>query len=105
MRFLIIGPRSDFTAGREVTGSRQYFDAGGKVLVAVDPESAADFSFLLGAFEGESLSKDRLHSDYALPPGKTTLQSANYSEHAITAPFRETTRRTQADNFSRGGLF
>lgn len=31
--------------------------------------------------------REKVHSDYSLPPGKTTLQSANYSEHAITAPF------------------
>ena len=32
-------------------------------------------------------AKEKIHSDFSLPPGKTTIQSMNYSEHAITAPF------------------
>ncbi|AFM13355.1 DUF4350 domain-containing protein [Turneriella parva] len=100
---LIIGPRRDFTLA-EKTQLKKYFDAGGKILVAVDPESAADFSFLLGPLKVK-LAKERLHSDYALPPGKTTLQSANYSEHAITAPFVKRPEERKLTVFPGAGYF
>jgi|GEM_PF-2963409 len=82
---LVIGPKRDFSAA-EKTALEKYFDEGGKLLIAVDPESAADFSFLLSPLKVK-YAREKVHSDYSLPPGKTTLQSANYSEHAITAPF------------------
>lgn len=82
---MILGPRRDFTAAEKST-IKKYFDDGGKVFIAVDPESAADFSFLLDPLKVK-FKKERVLSDFAEAPGKTTLQSANYSEHAITAPF------------------
>lgn len=82
---LIVGPKRDFS-GPEKTALKKYFDDGGKLFVALDPESAADFSFLLAPLKVKYV-KDKIHSDFSEPPGKTTLQSANYSEHAITAPF------------------
>lgn len=82
---LIIGPRRDFSAA-EKTALKKYFDDGGKLFIAVDPESTADFSFLLAPLKVKYL-KEKVHSDFSEPPGKTTIQSANYSEHAITAPF------------------
>lgn len=82
---LVIGPRRDFSQAEKTT-LKKYFDDGGKLLVAVDPESAADFSFLLSPLKVK-FAKEKVHSDFSLPPGKTTLQSMNYSEHAITAPF------------------
>ncbi len=100
---LIIGPRRDFTLA-EKNRLKQYFDDGGKIFVAVDPESAADFSFLLSGLKIK-LIKERLHSDYALPPGKTTLQSANYSEHAITAPFVKRPEERKLTIFPGAGYF
>lgn len=82
---LVIGPRRDFSQAEKAT-LKKYFDGGGKLLVAVDPESAVDFSFLLSPLKVK-FAKEKVHSDFSLPPGKTTLQSMNYSEHAITAPF------------------
>lgn len=82
---LVLGPKRDFSAA-EKAALKKYFDEGGKLLIAVDPESAADFSFLLSPLKVK-YTKEKVHSDYSLPPGKTMLQSANYSEHAITAPF------------------
>lgn len=82
---LVVGPRRDFTAAEKTT-LKKYFDEGGKLFIAVDPESAADFSFLLSPLKVK-FAKEKIHSDFSLPPGKTTIQSMNYSEHAITAPF------------------
>ncbi len=100
---LVIGPRRDFTAS-EKAQLQKYFEAGGKILVAADPESAADFRFLLEPLKIRFV-KDRLHSDYALPPGKTTLQSANYSEHAITAPFVKRPEERKLTVFPGAGYF
>jgi len=82
---MAIGPRRDFTAP-EKAALKKYFDDGGKLFIAVDPESAADFSFLLEPLKVK-FKKESVSSDLSEPPGKTTIQSANYSEHAITAPF------------------
>ncbi|MBS0617160.1 MAG: GldG family protein [Spirochaetes bacterium] len=82
---LVIGPRRDFTALEKQT-LKKYFDDGGKIFIAADPETQVDFSFLLEPLKVKFV-KQRVHSDLALPPGKTTIQSINYSEHAITAPF------------------
>jgi ABC-type uncharacterized transport system len=82
---LVIGPRRDLSTAEKTT-LKKYFDDGGKLFVAVDPESSADLSFLLDPLKVK-FAKDKVHSDFALPPGKTTIQSMNYSEHAITAPF------------------
>lgn len=82
---MIIGPKRDFTAQEKAT-LKKYFEDGGKLFVALDPESGADFSFLLAPLKVKYI-KDKIHSDFSEPPGKTTIQSANYSEHAITAPF------------------
>lgn len=100
---LVIGPRRDFTQA-EKNRLKQYFEDGGKLLVAVDPESSADFSFLLAPLKVKFV-KERLHSDYALPPGKTTLQSANYSEHAITAPFVRRPEERKLTIFPGAGYF
>lgn len=82
---LVIGPRRDFSPAEKAT-LKKYFEDGGKLFVAVDPESTADFSFLLEPLKVK-FAKEKIHSDFSLPPGKTTIQSMNYSEHAITAPF------------------
>jgi hypothetical protein len=100
---LVIGPRRDFMQA-EKNRLKQYFEEGGKLLVAVDPESSADFSFLLAPLKVKFV-KERLHSDYALPPGKTTLQSANYSEHAITAPFVRRPEERKLTIFPGAGYF
>ncbi|HRP70209.1 MAG TPA: Gldg family protein, partial [Turneriella sp.] len=81
----ILGPRRDFSAQEKKT-ILDYFEKGGKLFIAIDPESSADFSFLLTPLNVKYV-KEKVLSDYALPPGKTTLQTINYSDHAITAPF------------------
>ncbi|MBV6494162.1 MAG: hypothetical protein LDLANPLL_02188 [Turneriella sp.] len=81
----IIGPRRDFSAQEKKT-LLEYFEKGGKLFVALDPESSADFSFLLSPLNVK-YAKEKVHSGYALPPGKTTLQVINYADHPITAPF------------------
>lgn len=100
---LVLGPRRDFTQAEKVR-LKQFFDDGGKLFVAVDPESTADFSFLLSGLKVK-LVRERLHSDFALPPGKTTLQSANYSEHAITAPFVKRPEERKLTIFPGAGYF
>jgi hypothetical protein len=100
---LIIGPRRDFSAAEKKT-LKKYFDDGGKILLALDPESAADFSFLLEPLKVKYV-RQKLHSDYSLPPGKTTLQSVNYSEHAITAPFVKRPEERKITIFPGAGYF
>lgn len=100
---LIIGPQRDFSAVEKKT-LKKYFDDGGKILLALDPESSADFSFLLEPLKVK-YARQKLHSDYALPPGKTTLQSVNYSEHAITAPFVKRPEERKITIFPGAGYF
>lgn len=100
---LIIGPQRDFSAAEKTT-LRQFFEAGGKILLALDPESTADFSFLLEPLKVK-YARQKLHSDYALPPGKTTLQSVNYSEHAITAAFVKRPEERKITVFPGAGYF
>lgn len=100
---LVVGPQRDFSQAEKKT-LKKYFDEGGKILLALDPESAADFSFLLDPLKVK-YSRQKLHSDYALPPGKTTLQSVNYSEHAITAPFVKRPEERKITIFPGAGYF
>jgi hypothetical protein len=100
---LIVGPQRDFSAAEKKT-LKKYFDDGGKILLALDPESAADFSFLLEPLKVK-YARQKLHSDYSLPPGKTTLQSVNYSEHAITAPFVKRPEERKITIFPGAGYF
>jgi hypothetical protein len=100
---LILGPRYDFSAPEKQT-LKAYFDAGGKLFITVDPESTADFSFLLAPLKVK-YSRDKVHSDWSLPPGKTTIQSANYSEHAITAPFIKRGEERKLTIFPGAGHF
>jgi len=100
---LIIGPQRDFSQA-EKKALKKYFDEGGRILLALDPESAADFSFLLEPLKVKYV-RQKLHSDYSLPPGKTTLQSVNYSEHAITAPFVKRPEERKITIFPGAGYF
>lgn len=100
---LILGPRRDFSAA-EKAALKKYFNEGGKIFLALDPESAADFTFLLQEFKVK-YAKQRLLSDYSLPPGKYTLQSVNYSEHAITAPFVKRSEEYKITIFPGAGYF
>ncbi len=100
---LIIGPQRDFSQAEKKT-LKKYFDEGGKILLALDPESSADFSFLLEPLKVK-YARQKLHSDYSLPPGKTTLQSVNYSEHAITAPFVKRPEERKITIFPGAGYF
>ena len=100
---LVLGPRRDFTPAEKAT-LKKYFEDGGKLLIALDPESAADFSCLLSPLKVK-YARERVHSDMALPPGKTTLQSMNYSEHAITAPFVKRPEERKLTIFPGAGYF
>lgn len=100
---LILGPRRDFTATEKAT-LKKYFTEGGKIFLALDPETAADFTFLLQEFKAK-YAKQRLLSDYSLPPGKYTLQSVNYSDHAITAPFVKRPEEYKITIFPGAGYF
>lgn len=100
---LVVGPQRDFSQAEKKT-LQKYFDEGGRILLALDPESAADFSFLLQPLKVK-YARQKVHSDYALPPGKTTLQSVNYSEHAITAPFVKRPEERKITIFPGAGYF
>jgi len=99
----VIGPRRDFSAAEKTT-LKKYFDEGGKLFIAVDPESAADFSFLLAPLKVK-YAKERVYSDFSLPPDKTVIRSMNYSEHAITAPFVKLSEERKLTIFPGAGYF
>lgn len=100
---MILGPRRDF-APIEKKALKEYFDKGGKIFVALDPESSADFSFLLSPLKLKYVHS-KLLSDFSLPPGKATLQTSTYGEHAITEIFSKRGEERKLTLFPGAGHF
>lgn len=100
---MIVGPRRNFNTIEKNT-LKKYFDDGGRIFLALDPESAADFSFLFEPLKVRYV-RTRLLSDYSLKPDKSVLQTVNYSEHAITAPFIRRPEERKLTLFPGAGYF
>lgn len=100
---MVLGPRRDFTPIEKKT-LKEYFDKGGKIFIALDPESSADFSFLLSPLKVKYVHS-KLLSDFSLSPGKATLQTATYGEHAITEIFSKRGEERKLTLFPGAGHF
>lgn len=76
-----IGARRDFTkAEKESLGN--FIEKGGRMFIATDPDSRADFSFLLNSM-GLEYKKEYIHSDFSLKPRKKDIVAINYTDHSI----------------------
>ena len=80
-----LGPRRDFST-QEKKILLDYFNSGGKLFLAVDPESAVDLDFLLKP-ANVRLQKQRVLSDFSMRPSRSILQTHSYRDHVITAPY------------------
>jgi hypothetical protein len=82
---MVIGPQKPFEP-EEIGALKRYFEGGGKIFLALDPDSRADMNGLLSGFgvtyHAATLANDqafarRTHQD----PDHLNLVTANYSNH------------------------
>ncbi|MBI3181266.1 MAG: Gldg family protein [Myxococcales bacterium] len=87
---LVLGPQSGLLPG-EGEALKAYFERGGRLLLALDPEAGLDFKELLSplglTFTPQQLASDVAHARKAFQPSDRTIIGTNsYSSHpSVTA--------------------
>ncbi len=82
----ILGPTKNFSSAEQKALYKYFFERGGKIFLALNPETKADFSFLLKPFEIK-YKKQVVASMQSDKRNKSIVFATNYSGHPIVNRF------------------
>lgn len=105
---LIVGPQKPFMP-EEIAALTRYYEKGGRVLIALDPESGLDEKALLGplgiAFHPDILASDQIYARRTNQPSdRYNIVTGSYSSHPVVTTLGRLGMRAPMVLFGAGWL-